>query len=111
MENTEGSAGTSRRVPKRSGRRRTKDRDLSDVLRTILPMEISESLAKDAGLEFHVGEDGVTAAQAMAMAQIAKAIRGDSKAFALIRDMIDRKKDDGEDKTAGAVKVDIRVVE
>ncbi len=75
-------------------------------------MEISDALGEEVGLDFKRQPGGLTAAQAMAMAQVVKAIRGDTKAFcALIQGICEQTQSEGGEADAGPLQVDIRVVE
>jgi len=47
----------------------------------------------------------------MAMAQVVKAIRGDTKAFALIQGICEQTQSESGEADAGPLQVDIRVVE
>ena len=74
-------------------------------------MEISDALGEEVGLDFKRQPGGLTAAQAMAMAQVVKAIRGDTKAFALIQGICEQTQSESGEADAGPLQVDIRVVE
>ena len=59
-----------RRGGKRSGQARRRKKEFRDVFSAILPMEISDALGEEVGLDFKRQPGGLTAAQAMAMAQV-----------------------------------------
>ncbi len=77
----------------------------------ILPLEISDELGEEVGLDFKQRAGSLTAAQAMAMAQVVKAIRGDTKAFALIKDICEQARAEEDASGVGPLQVDIRVVD
>ena len=100
-----------RRGGKRSGQARRRKKEFRDVFSAILPMEISDALGEEVGLDFKRQPGGLTAAQAMAMAQVVKAIRGDTKAFALSQGICEQTQSESGEADAGPLQVDIRVVE
>ena len=100
-----------RRGGKRSGQARRRKKEFRDVFSAILPMEISDALGEEVGLDFKRQPGGLTAAQAMAMAQVVKAIWGDTKAFALIQGICEQTQSESGEADAGPLQVDIRVVE
>ena len=100
-----------RRGGQRSGQARRRKKEFRDVFAAILPLEISDELGEEVGLDFKQRAGNLTAAQAMAMAQVVKAIRGDTKAFALIKDICEQARAEEDASGVGPLQVDIRVVD
>lgn len=100
-----------RRGGQRSGQARRRKKEFRDVFAAILPLEISDELGEEVGLDFKQRAGSLTAAQAMAMAQVVKAIRGDTKAFALIKDICEQARAEEDASGVGPLQVDIRVVD
>ncbi len=90
---------------KASGKARAEKKKLKEIAKLMLEMEIGEGRKADIESTKHVNtlsNKRMTVAEAMMMVQIQKAVKGDPRAFELVRDMIgenpNSKQDAGKDE-------------